>query len=560
MHGRKRLPANPHADNADVSPSGRFTRRQVIVSATVLPAAALLPGALASFGEGLVVHERLGAPCRRSGRKHPLMIENAETWQPGRFRDKVYDVCIIGSGPAGITLARRLAAAGLSVGLFEGGDFDFEERSQQIYEGENVGQPYYPLDACRLRYFGGTSNHWGGWTRPLDAYDFEPRPHNPLSGWPIAKTDLDPYEAEASDILNLPGWRDPPDFLPGETGLVPRLFRFSRPTTRFGEKYRAELEASKLIEVFTNANLVDMKLDEGGGHVSEAVFRSYEKNGDFAVRARQFALCLGGLENPRAMLNINGQVPAGLGNEHDLVGRYFLEHAHAPLGKAVLRTPPDWMLVYSPTPQYMDANKVLNFGIRIGYFDQWNAPEFTGAFAPAQPCGVSFEDALQAALRGDDPPCPDLVVDVMASCEQELRPDNRVKLIEETDKFGWRRIALEWHLSDMDVRTLREAAIKIAAAMAAQDVGRMRIVDWLMNGDTPTLDQVWGGNHHMGTTRMSADPATGVVDADCRVHALDNLYIGGSSVFPTSGHANPTYTIVQLALRLGDHLRGRLKP
>ena len=138
------------------------------------------------------------------------MILNAEARTEGQFRDRVFDACIVGSGPAGITLARRLAAAGLSVGLFEAGGMEQTDESQAVYDGPTTGQPYYPLDACRLRFFGGTSNHWGGWTRPLDANDFRPRPHHPMSGWPIVKADLDPYAAEADAILDLPANRDRP--------------------------------------------------------------------------------------------------------------------------------------------------------------------------------------------------------------------------------------------------------------------------------------------------------------------------------------------------------------
>ncbi|APH73366.1 GMC oxidoreductase [Aquibium oceanicum] len=485
------------------------------------------------------------------------MIRDAETIEPGAFRDRTFDVCIVGAGPAGITLARRLGAAGKRVGLFEGGGLEYEQASQEVYEGTTTGQPYYPLDGCRLRYFGGTSNHWGGWTRALEADDFEPRPHNPLSGWPIEKADLDPYAGEADDILNLPPVTAAPDVLPEQGDLRPQLFRFSRPTTRFGEKYQAELESSANIETYLNANLVDLRIDENGKRVTEAVFRTYGREEPFTVRASAFVLCLGGLENPRALLNANTQIAAGLGNEHDLVGRYFLEHPHAPVGSALLRDAPPSMLVYSPTPDLMRTQKILNFGLRIGYFDQWNAPKFTGAFDPSPACAVDFATALEAQVSGASAPCPGLVVDVFVACEQSLDPSNRVRLIDERDRFGWRRIALDWRLSKMDVRTLTTAATKAAEAMATYDIGRMKLADWVANGEAPGVDNVWGGNHHMGTTRMSDNPRTGVVDADCKVHGFDNLYIGGSSVFATSGHANPTYSIVQLALRLGDHLRAK---
>ena len=486
------------------------------------------------------------------------MIEDAEGRTDDWFRDHIFDICVVGSGPAGVTLARRLAARGLSVGVFEAGGLEQTADSQSLYQGTTAGQPYYPLDGARLRYFGGSSNHWGGWTRPLDAYDFEPKAHHPLSGWPITKADLDPYAAEAGAILDLPADAPPPDIMSGARDvLTPRRFRFSRPATRFGEKYRGELAASASIRVVLNANLVDLRLDADRRAVAEAVFRSYLRDDPFSVKARTFVLCLGGIENPRALLNADSEIATGLGNENDCVGRMFIEHPHAPVGRAVLRIPLTWMLVYSPKPAFMQAERILNFGLRLGDFDQWNAPTFTGALRPEPACTIDFHTLLATEMRNETSPCPAHAADVFVACEQSLNPDNRVKLMGERDRFGLRKAALEWRLSEMDLRTLRTAATETAKHLAEQDVGRMKIIDWLLDGAVPTADQLYGGNHHMGTTRMSADPKQGVVDADTKVHSLENLYVGGSSVFATSGHANPTYTIVQLALRQADHLAAR---
>jgi len=488
------------------------------------------------------------------------MILDAETRADDWFRDRIFDACVLGTGPAGITLARKLARHGLSVGLFEAGGFDLSPDSQDLYKGITTGQPYYALDAARLRYFGGTSNHWGGWTRPLDRYDFEPNPANPLSGWPIAKDDLDRHAAEADEILNLPADTPPHELLASAgSALATRRFRFSRPTTRFGEKYRDELAGSDRIRVHLNANLVDLHLDERRRSVVEAIFRSYGRDDSFAVRARTFALCLGGLENPRLLLNIASEIAAGLGNENDLVGRYFLEHPHAPVGRVVVRKPLTDMLVYSPTPAFMRRAEVCNFGLRLGDMDQWNAGDFTGPFKPEPQCTIDFDALLTDEMKKAPAACPAHVGDAFVACEQTLNGENRVKLTAEKDRFGLRTIELAWRLSDTDRHTLKTAAMEVSRRMAEEDVGRMSIVPWLLNDETPTLDQLWGGNHHMGTTRMSADPKRGVVDANLKVHSLDNLYVGGSSVFATSGHANPTYTIVQLALRLGSHLAERLQ-
>jgi choline dehydrogenase-like flavoprotein len=146
---------------------------------------------------------------------------------------------------------------------------------------------------------------------------------------------------------------------------------------------------------------------------------------------------------------------------------------------------------------------------------------------------------------------------VFTNGEQALNPESRVTLAEARDAFGMRRARLTWDLQEIDYRSAREAALAFAEDLATQGIGRMRLEDWLL-GETAPAPEVTGSWHHMGTTRMSADPRAGVVDADCRVHEVANLYVGGSSVFASTGYANPTFTIVQLALRLADHLDATL--
>jgi choline dehydrogenase-like flavoprotein len=488
------------------------------------------------------------------------MIIDFETAPADSLASLTFDICIMGAGPAGITLARKLGGQGFAVGLFEGGGLEQSPDSQDLYKGTIGAQPYFPLDGARLRFFGGSSNHWGGWTRALDAHDFEPRDDHPMSGWPIAKADLDPYAEEADAILDLPPHFTPPDMFGGTAGtLVPGYFRFSNPTTRFGQKYREELRTSDKVTVFLNANLVDIRLDDSRSTVTEAVFRGLKRPGLVPVKARMFALCLGGLENPRALLNANSQVGPGIGNENDLVGRYFLEHPHVPVGNVVVRQPITFMMVYSPTPEFMRENHILSFGMRIGNFSLVPDGVFTGAFKAQPSCAQPFEALLAAAMDGADPACPAHVGGAFVAFEQSLNPDSRVRLTSERDRFGLRRAELDWNLTDMDLRTLRVATRELGQKMAEKDVGRLKVIDWLLDESVkPGLDQLWGGSHHMGTTRMSNDPRTGVVNESQRIHALDNLYVGGSSVFASSGHANPTYTIVQLTLRLSDHLAARL--
>jgi choline dehydrogenase-like flavoprotein len=481
-----------------------------------------------------------------------------------------FDACIIGSGPAGITIARRLAAAGANVALMEAGGLEYTELAQDPYKGEVVGLDYFPIDFPRLRYFGGTSNHWAGWCRTLDPYDFAPKLWNPWSGWPIGALDLDPYRAETDSILDIPSATEVTDLpMPGGGYDFRRIqFRWS-PPTRFAEKYGPEIEASDRIHLVLNANLVDLRLTDDGAAVTGAVFLSYAPDDPgFTVAARTYCLCTGGIENARLLLNFRSQSPEGIGNRHDLVGRFFAEHPHFVLADVLLPAEPlAEMEFYAPTEEFIHAQEIQNLGLRLEP-GPW-PPTLIAALARNAPAETPFilslvqhltgapPDEIRRAVAAENMPVVP-TARIRTAHEQALNRDSRVRLGDATDAFGLQRTVLDWRLTELDTHTMRTAATEFGRHLAETNRGRARLRDWLLAepADIPGTDEdEVGGKHHLGTTRMADDPRNGVVDSDCRVHGLDNLWIGGSSVFATPGHANPTYTIVQLALRLGDHLQ-----
>jgi choline dehydrogenase-like flavoprotein len=499
------------------------------------------------------------------------VLYHADTVDRSLF-DRPRDVCVVGGGPAGVTLARALAVRGLDVALMEAGGLELSPETQDPYFGDVVGLDYYDPFVSRLRYLGGTSNHWGGFCRPLDAHDFEPQSFHPLSGWPIAKTDLDRYAAEADEILNLgPPLEDAPPDRPDDQ-LFQIFKRYSSPIVRFGEKYHDELVGTERIALVLHANLVDLRLDDGLGTVTEAVFKSYQP-GDpgFSVRARYFCLCMGGLENPRFLLNARSQVPAGIGNQHDLVGRFFCDHLHHQVGEVLFENAVPRRALYSVTREFLDEHEVLSF--HVGMFS--NEASLFDEVSRRIICSTSFTERLAARVFRPRPIDCDRDMlgaawaqwwegdagepsgQVRINSAQALNPDSRVLLTQEKDDFGLNRLAVDWRLTELDYRTMRTAAETLGTYIAERNIGRVRISDWLLD-DEPTPPTVSedhvAGYHHMCTTRMSDDPRRGVVDRNCRVHGISNLYIGGSSVFATTGYANPTYTIVQLALRLAEHL------
>lgn len=496
--------------------------------------------------------------------------------------DRVFDVCIIGTGPAGTSLARKLAARGLDVALMEAGAVDWSEESQDITRGESVGILYPDLDVARLRYLGGNSNHWNGLCRPFEATDFEARPANPDAAWPISRADLDPYTGEVHDILDLTpiddGDPDPDN--PAETGFR-RIHYFRSAPTNFGLKYLDELTASGRISLCLNANLVDLRLDDALGTVTGAVFRSYAPDdAGFTVRARAYALCCGGIENPRLLLNFRSQIPAGVGNQNDLVGRYYSDHPGTPppLGEVIYTNgvAAD-VQFFCPTEALMAELGSMPMNVRLNYTDRRPLP-FAKELARTVQCSVPYAADMTDAVLGDALQCGmgGGVTDwwrsrdgdrwpwgrVAFNAQPALNRDSRVMLSDETDAFGMQRVKLDWRVQPVDNHSIRETIKAFAGWLAEENIARMKIYDWVLS-DTPieiasSGDESMSSWHHMCGTRMATDPKMGVVDADCRVHGLSNLYIGGSSVFSSSGFVNPTYTIVQLALRLGDHLAATL--
>lgn len=503
------------------------------------------------------------------------MIFDVETPERSAF-DRAFDVCIIGAGPAGITIARRLAARGFEVALMEGGGLEWSEESQALAVGESVGLVYPDLDVARTRAFGGNSGHWNGLCRAFEAADMRPRPQNPGSGWPITRADLDPYAADVAEILDLvPEAGDvPPDPLPPPQDGFHQVWYLRSAPTRFGEKYLEEIRDAPRIALGVHANLVDLRLDDGLTRVEGAVFRGYAPDDPgFTVRAQAYCLCTGGLENPRLLLNFTSQIPEGIGNGNDLVGRYFSDHLRMHVGEVILsETPKAEVRYFNPTEDFLSEHQTLKIVLHLDYYRR-RPLSFSNELLRSAQCALPFGERIAEAVTGDAMRCDMGGVEdwlasrdpdanpwgrVVVNSEPGLNPESRVTLSDERDPLGLRRVRLDWQTLPIDIRTIQDSTVAFAAHLADRDEGRVRLYDSVL-APNPLLaaaadGQPLNGAHQMCTTRMSDDPATGVVDRNCKVFGIDNLYIGGSSVFSSPGFQNPTYTIVELALRLGDHL------
>ncbi|PRY66662.1 choline dehydrogenase-like flavoprotein [Vreelandella songnenensis] len=470
----------------------------------------------------------------------------------GELGDSV-DVCVIGGGAAGVSVAVTLAGRGHRVLMCEGGDAQFSERSQDSYRGEVQGDTYLPLESTRLRHLGGSTNHWGGVCRPFDAYDFTAKPAAPETAWPIGREQLTPYFDAAAALLEL-------DPIPADTpiaGSALQRIHFSLGApVRVQHKYADTLQDSEHLLCCLTANL--MGLETQNGRVSHATFSNYAGEQQ-TVRARYFVLACGGIDNARLLLWCNQQTQGKLIPQADTLGRYWMEHPHATVGQALIFKPEAlgldeaYNVFLSPDEDALASRQMLNCGLRL---HRMNAEATQGlmeqlsSLAPALGEQITAWQQEGRVMHG---------AMLRAAWEQEPRFENRIELGEERDALGIPRSRLVWEQSELDRHTIRESMLLLGEYLLDEDTGRIQLTDWLaaLPVVLPTDGEI-AGRHHMGGTRMSHTPEQGIVNSDCRLFAQDNVYVAGSSVFASAGHANPTLTLVQLALRLCDHLEQRL--
>lgn len=537
------------------------------------------------------------------------------------------DVCIVGAGPAGIVIAREFVDTDLRVCLLESGGLRMDVEATALADGDVTGVRYAPLDHSRGRGFGGTSNLWdieigpgspGARMVPVEQMDLEAREWVPHSGWPFEMDELAPYLEWAHTAARLgPYAYEAGPWTDGEDPYAPLygepfrgvVFRLGS-ATLFTQAYREEIKRADRIRLYTHATVTEFETSRSGEEVIRAHVATLVGN-TFAVAAATFVLAAGGIDNPRLLLVSNKVHPHGIGNEHDLVGRFFMEHPHLRVGFivpadpsvlerfpvqtiqrlhgvpverwlalrgsvmrreellscAVRFTPTEWrrrlrrLLVHRPVTPAVTSLKTLGSALRKGKVPDHVTAHLGNVIRGLDEIAASGSARLrwllsEAARRrtgnGGLEGSAMLGIDVMS--EQAPNPDSRITLSDRLDLLGVPLASQHWVLTPLDLRTV--IRVQELVGEEAERAGLGRAYPKIEGGRWPR--DLHGGYHHMGTTRMNPDPRYGVVDENCRVHGVANLFVAGSSVFPTSGFANPTLTIMALALRLARHLKERV--
>ena len=534
------------------------------------------------------------------------------------------DICVIGGGAAGISVALQFLGERRSVILLESGGIKFDIVTQALYEGEIAPHcQHSPLDTYRQRRFGGTTAIWGGRCVPFDPIDFERRPWMPDSGWPISYGDLEPYYGHANRICEAGAYAytDDQAFPEGMPPLIEgftsqkvttnTLERFSRPTD-FGSTYRQRLAATQNVRVLLWANCTGLEVRADGAAVERATVVTLTGR-RFEIAASVFVLATGGLETPRLLLASREVQPKGLGNGHGLVGRFYMAHLSGVAGILIPHGRPvqhgyarDSEGIYCRRRLRLADKTAREFGVgnivarlhhpvigdpmhgsgvlsalylasrlfsyeygmrlRAGAEAGWAARWHHLRNIASDPFGVAgFAAKMVWSHVLARRKYPTLVVAPRSGsftidfhAEQQPNPESRVQLIEARDATGLPMARVNWRHTDLDVRTVSAFLGILAEELARSGCGKLVVepgeVEAALERDGPV------GGHHIGTARMGASEKRGVVDPNCRVYGLGNLFVAGSAVFPTSGQANPTLTIVALAIRLADHLKRQWAP
>ncbi len=545
------------------------------------------------------------------------MIGDARKVADGTVIDA--DVCVVGAGAAGITAALELARAGRSVVLLEAGGRHRAGRSQDLYRG-TLADPelHLPLDKDRYRQLGGTTSLWGGRCLPFDPIDFEARPYVPLSGWPIGAADVEPFYPRAHAWLECGRYAyDSRTALPGaardmiggfrDGELVTTSIERWSPPTHFGKRYASDLESTPNLRVFLHAVAVSLDVGADGRRVETVTVAGFRR-GRFRVRAARVVLAGGGFECTRLLMASNRVHRAGIGNASDWLGRCYMCHLSGVVARVkfapgvpviyAYEKDPDDVYVrrrFWVAPGAQRAHGLLNTHVLLDRPLVADPEHGSGVLSLAflakhlaqgkrhilpgrGKYGIYWSHALNI-LKGS----PEIMSFLPMFCrdrflqgrrvpslllrsrsnsyhlyyhsEQVPLRENRVTLSTERDALGMPRLHLDYRLAESDVESIYGVHELIDRELRRAGCGELVFNEADPREAIRRHQAVLG--HHVGTTRMAADPARGVVDADCRVHGIDNLYVASSSVFPTSGQANPTLLLVALALRLCDHLRGR---
>ncbi len=541
---------------------------------------------------------------------------------PEALRGLMADVCVVGSGPVGLCLALDLAERGLSVVVLESGRRRPCAEAQALSDAIiKTPQHHAPMTLAVCRALGGTSLLWGGRCVPLDAIDFTPRPYVSDSGWPISYGDVAAFHGRASSLLGAGGdgsvCPGSDDGVAAQGTVLDHGLEWWSNVPNIVKQLASRLKACARLTVVLDVTVVDLQVDPTCDSVHGVVIAT--ASGRVVFRAAKcVVLALGGVETTRLLLNVQIRYPRLFGGAEGALGRYYMGHLSGSIADLRFRDPrlvrvfhyqrligpfarrllmldpadqrenrlPNTSF-YPANPRIADARhcsgilsaiylalstpaigrRLVAEVIRQG---QTSGPRRYGAhlgnlFLDLPGLIVGVTELLRQVLF-DGRSKPLLFLPSKAGrhplhfhAEQQPSRESRIRLASDRDRLGLRRAAIDLRFSDEDGAGIVRAHVALERALHKAGVADLIYRHPPDRRGAAVLADASDGFHQIGSTRMAVNRRMGVVDADCRVFEFRNLFIAGSSVFPTSGQANPTFPAVALALRLSSHLQQRLE-
>ena len=446
---------------------------------------------------------------------------------------------IVGSGIAAMALAHTLEKHGVACVIFESGvqgrKAEWNVTTEPL-NGADYGVPESFTQLHIRREPGGGSSVWGGWCSTLRTLNLSRTDIPDYPSWPISRADLVPFYQRAAEWLKIP---DPDGMLSddipfdSDEELVAKIWGFS-PPLRFEPDFRKYLQESKNITLVTGATI--LSLDGEGKSVSSVLIK--HDAGVASLHCESTVILAAGAVGNARILGVSA---SSLNISTDILGqlgKYFTEHPHCySLGQVVFnpkfagqitddqtKWSKDVFVSIAPTQAYLTARRLMDFNFQL----------VKVAGDQLGPRAKALRENYRT-IYGREPQ----YFQATLVMEQLARVTNYV--LDEGTLKG----ANDGHLS---IDFSPQLPI---IELAKQWLFARGVHAWIEPDNVVPIQAV---GHLHGTTRMGESPAEGVVDPSCRVFNLDNLYIAGSSIFPSAGFVNPTLTLAALAIRLGDHI------
>jgi hypothetical protein len=453
-------------------------------------------------------------------------------------------VVIIGSGPAAISLALELEKKKISSLLIEAGGGKYNHISQQSYKGEIIGDNISNLTHSRLRQFGGTSGHWGGWSKPLESYNFET--------WDINIDDLAKYSNQTCDILGIKN-----EFKSAKLDSYFNQIEFQYSKVRFAKKYKNHIENSKNINLVLNTQVSHF---EGDNNLTKnAVCFSNGKK--YKIKSKYFILACGGIENSRIMLWTR-EKNDNLINPYLPIGKYWMCHPWLLGGIGIIKKNKfkkilkKRFLEYDGPIHIATSEKIRIEKKILGGSIYMNAEEDTKLHKEIIKDLLCISPELGKKIARKvfkkDLKCGNIFLQL----EEEAIESNQIKLHEVIkDNLNIPITKLIYNQSESTLNNAKIMLEEFGNFCKKTNSGRVAAKEEIHELEGY---ESLGVHHHMGGTKMGNNSKNSVVDKNLKVHDVKNLYIAGSSNFVSGGYANPTYTIIQLSLRLGTEIGSKL--